>query len=174
VPPLLKHSLPVIISDEKGLSVYEIVKDKQIANIQMTGSWENALSKIESGEFNAETFQKDIEAHATQITKELLETSVTIIGAKECACPKCKTGQMIFFDKVVKCSNPNCTFIIFRNKSEKQLSFNQVTELITNRKTTVIKGFKGKNGKSFDAALVFDEQYKVVFEFTQNKSALAK
>jgi DNA topoisomerase-3 len=81
---------------------------------------------------------------------------------------------MIFFDKVVKCSNPDCIFIIFRNKSEKQLTFNQVNELITNKKTAIIKGFKSKNGKSFDAALVFDEQYKVVFEFAPNKSALAK
>jgi DNA topoisomerase-3 len=163
-----------LLPTEKGLSVYEIVKDKQIANVQMTDRWENALSKIETGEINAETFQKDIEAHATQITKELLETSVTIIGANECECPKCKTGKMIFFDKVVKCSNPDCTFIIFRNKSEKQLTYKQVTELIINKKTTVIKGFKSKNGKLFDAALAFDEQYKVVFEFAQNKSALAK
>jgi len=163
-----------LVPTEKGLSVYEIVKDKQIANVQMTGMWENALSKIETGEITSETFQKDIEAHATQITKELLEKSVTIVGAKECACPKCKTGQMIFFDKVVKCSNPDCIFIIFRNKSEKQLTYKQVTDLIINKKTTVIKGFKSKNGKLFDAALAFDEQYKVVFEFAQNKSALAK
>jgi len=163
-----------LVPTEKGLSVYEIVKDKQIANVQMTGMWENALSKIETGEINAETFQKDIEAHATQITKELLETSVTIIGANECSCPKCKTGKMIFFDKVVKCSNKDCSVVIFRNKSEKLLTYKQITELIINKKTIVIKGFKSKNGKSFDAALVFDEQYKVVFEFAQNKSALAK
>jgi len=163
-----------LIPTEKGLSVYEIVKDKQIANVQMTGIWENALSKIETGEINAETFQKKIEAHATQITKELLETAVTIIGAKDCACPKCKSGQMISYDKVVKCSNPDCSVIIFRNKSEKLLTYKQITELILNLKTGVIKGFKSKNGKSFDAVLVFDEQYKVVFEFAQNKSALAK
>jgi DNA topoisomerase-3 len=163
-----------LVPTEKGLSVYEIVKDKQIANVQMTGMWENALSKIETGEINPETFQKEIEAHVTQITKELLETAVTIIGKKECMCPKCKSGQMIFYDKVVKCSNPDCSVIIFRNKSEKLLTYKQITELITNGKTTVIKGFKSKNGKSFDAALVFDEQYKVVFDFAQNKSALAK
>jgi len=136
--------------------------------------WENALSKIETGEIDVQTFDTQIEVHAAQITKELLDSAVSIIGAKECACPKCKTGQMIFFDKVVKCSNPDCTFIIFRNKSEKQLTYKQVTELIINKKTTVIKGFKSKNGKLFDAALAFDEQYKVVFEFAQNKSALAK
>jgi DNA topoisomerase-3 len=163
-----------LIPTEKGLSVYDIVKDKQIANVQMTGMWENALSKIETGEIDVQTFNKQIEVHATQITKELLETAVTVIGAKDCACPKCKSGQMIFYDKVVKCSNPGCSIIIFRNKSEKLLTYKQITELITNGKTTVIKGFKSKNGKLFDAALIFDEQYNVAFEFAQKKSALAK
>jgi DNA topoisomerase-3 len=163
-----------LVPTEKGLSVYEIVKDKQIANVQMTGMWENALSKIETGEIDVQTFNKQIEVHATQITKELLETAVSIIGKKECMCPKCKSGQMIFYDKVVKCSNQDCAVAIFRNKSEKQLTYKQVTELITNGKTSVIKGFKSKNGKLFDAALVFDEQYKVVFEFAPNRSALAK
>jgi len=158
-----------LVPTEKGLSVYDIVKDKQIANVQMTGRWENTLSKIETGEIEVQTFNKQIEAHATQITKELLDTAVTIIGAKECACPKCKSGRIIFYDKAVKCSNPDCSVIIFRNKSEKQLTDKQVTELITNGKTQLIKGFKSKNGKLFDAALVFDAQYKVVFEFAQKK-----
>ncbi|WP_311156083.1 DNA topoisomerase, partial [Prevotella histicola] len=38
-----------IIPTEKGLAVYEIVKDKKIANAEMTGSWELALAAIEAG-----------------------------------------------------------------------------------------------------------------------------
>jgi DNA topoisomerase-3 len=81
---------------------------------------------------------------------------------------------MIFYDKVVKCSNPDCSVLIFRNKSEKQLNEKQIRELIQNGKTQLIKGFKNRDGKSFDATLVFDEHYNVVFEFAQKKSAIAK
>jgi DNA topoisomerase-3 len=41
--------------------------------------------------------------------------------------------------------------------------------LLTKGKTGTIKGFKSKNGKSFDAALKFDENYKTVFDFSDKK-----
>jgi DNA topoisomerase-3 len=62
-----------LVPTEKGLLVYQAVKDKKIADVGMTGSWENALSKIETGEMSADTFHKGIEVYATQITRELLE-----------------------------------------------------------------------------------------------------
>lgn len=40
----------------------------------------------------------------------------------------------------------------------------QVTDLVLKRKTGLIKGFKSKNGKSFDAFLIFKDN-KVQFEF---------
>ena len=38
------------------------------------------------------------------------------------------------------------TLTIFRNKCDKQLSDKQIVELVTKRKTGLIKGFQGKNG----------------------------
>ena len=49
-----------LVPTEKGLAVYQNVMDKKIADVEMTGMWENALSKIESGEMNAETIRSDI------------------------------------------------------------------------------------------------------------------
>ena len=43
-------------------------------------------------------------------------------------------------------------------------------ELVTKRKTGLIKGFKGKNGKAFDASLVLDEQFNVGFSFPEKKA----
>ena len=45
-----------IIPTEKGLAVYEIVKDKKIANAEMTGAWELALAAIEAGKMPADKF----------------------------------------------------------------------------------------------------------------------
>ena len=61
--------------------------------------------------------------------------------------------------------NENCSLVVFRNKSEKELTDKQITELLTKEKTAVIKGFKSKVGKAFDAGLKFDENYQVVFDF---------
>ena len=61
-----------LVPTEKGLAVYRIVKDKKIADVEMTGMWETALAKIEAGGMDADTFRKGIEVYAAQITAELL------------------------------------------------------------------------------------------------------
>ena len=67
-----------LVPTAKGLAVYDIVRDKKIADVEMTGMWENALSKIESGEMNPDTFHKSTEVHASQITSELLGVQLTL------------------------------------------------------------------------------------------------
>lgn len=158
-----------LVPTEKGLVVHGIVRDKKIADVEMTGMWENALSKIETGEMNAETFRKSIEVYAAQITTELLGVQLSIPSADECRCPKCQSGRILFYSKVAKCSNVDCTLTVFRNKCEKQLTDKQISELLTKGKTGVIKGFKGKTGKMFDASLVLDEQFNVAFVFPEKK-----
>ena len=158
-----------LVPTDKGLAVYKIVKDKKIADVEMTGMWENALAKIEAGGMDADTFRKSIEVYAAQITAELLSVQLSIANDETCPCPKCNSGRILFYPKVAKCSNVDCTLTIFRNKCDKQLSDKQIIELVTKRKTGLIKGFKGKNGKAFDASLVLDEQFNVAFSFPEKK-----
>ncbi|KAA6303941.1 DNA topoisomerase 3, partial [termite gut metagenome] len=107
--------------------------------------------------------------YTRQITTELLETSVSHAGENNCVCPKCKVSPIRFYPKVVKCSDANCGLIVFRSKSEKQLSEKQITGLLTTGKTAIIKGFKSKAGKSFDASLKFDADFQVVYDFPEKK-----
>ena len=158
-----------LVPTDKGLAVYRIVKDKKIADVEMTGMWETALSKIEAGNMDADTFRKGIEVYAAQITAELLSVQLSVAGSETCPCPKCNNGRILFYPKVAKCSNVDCTLTIFRNKCDKQLSDKQIVELVTKRKTGLINGFKGKNGKAFDASLVLDEQFNVAFSFPEKK-----
>lgn len=157
-----------LVPTEKGLAIYSIVKNMRIADVEMTGQWEAALAKIEKGEMKDDTFRKGIEVYATQITSELLASKILYSGSgQEIDCPKCGSGKMSFFPKVVKCAG--CELPIFRSIAGKQLSDAQITELITHRKTGIIKGFQSKAGKSFDASLALDENYKVVFVFPDKK-----
>lgn len=158
-----------LVPTEKGQAVYDIVRDKKIADVEMTGMWENALSKIESGEMNPDTFHKSTEVHASQITSELLEVQLTLSTQQDLSCPKCGTGRILLYPKVAKCNDAGCGLVIFRNKSDKQLSDKQVTELVTAKKTGLIKGFKSKAGKPFDASLAFDDQFNVIFVFPEKK-----
>ncbi|KAA6326869.1 hypothetical protein EZS27_024076, partial [termite gut metagenome] len=47
-------------------------------------------------------------------------------------------------------------------------------DLLTKGRTGIIKGFKSKAGKPFDAALKFDENYRVTFDFPERKTGKGK
>lgn len=154
-----------LVPTGKGLAVYQIVKDKRIADVEMTGQWETALAKIESGEMNPDTFRKGIEVYAAQITEELLQVQVSVADGRHIPCPKCRSGRILLYPKVAKCSNVDCGLTVFRGKGEKQLTDSQITDLVTKGKTSLIKGFRSREGKPFDAYLTFDKDFRTVYGF---------
>lgn len=157
-----------LVPTEKGLALYSVVKTMRIADVRMTGEWEAALAKIERGEMRDGTFREAIEIYTKQITTELLASDKLFTHkGSECPCPKCKTGRMQFFGKVVRCDNAACGLPVFRVKAGKTLSDAEITELLTKGRTEVIKGFNSKQGKKFSAAIAFDGEFNTVFEFPE-------
>ena len=155
-----------LVPTEKGLAVYSTVKGKKIADVEMTGQWETALARIETGEMDVATFRKGIEVYAAQITEELLQVQVSVADGERIPCPKCQSGRILFYPKVAKCSNVDCGLTVFRSKGEKTLTDNQITDLVTKGKTSLIKGFKNRDGKAFDAHVTFDKDFRTVYDFS--------
>lgn len=160
-----------LVPTEKGLALYSVVKQMRIADVAMTGEWEAALARIERGELRAEVFRRQIEEYTAAITSELLTSEKLFTHtASECVCPKCKTGRMQFFGKVVRCDNAACGLPVFRMKAGKTLTDAEITELLTKGRTGVIKGFNSKQGKAFSAIVAFDGEFNTVFEFPEVKN----
>jgi len=159
-----------LVPTEKGLQVYELVKDKKIADVSMTAEWELALQKIENNEADAGAFQKEMEKYASSISNELLQTSIVQNYLPKLVCPKCKSQQLIIRDKIVKCLDEVCSWVQFRNVCGVQIGIADIESLITKNKTSLIKGMKSKVGKQFDAYIVLSEDSKTSFEFAKNKS----
>lgn len=161
-----------LVPTEKGLALYSVVKTMRIADVGMTGEWENELSRIERGEASAEVFRKDIERYTGEITVELLSCG-KLFGHKDsgCTCPKCGTGKMQFFGKVVRCDNAGCGLPIFRMKAGRMLSDDEIRDLLTEGKTKVLKGFKSRQGKNFDATVTFDGDFNTTFVFPEARKA---
>ncbi|WP_455666744.1 DNA topoisomerase III [Phocaeicola sp.] len=160
-----------LVPTNKGLTVYLAVRDKKIADVAMTGQWEAALAKIGTGDMDAGAFHRSIEVYASQITAELLDMAFARQDNRQsCPCPKCKSGNVVIFNKVAKCQNEACGLTVWRTIAKKELSDTQLISLLTNGKTGIIKGLiSGKTGKPFDAAIAFDADYKTVFDFEQKK-----
>ncbi len=159
-----------LVPTEKGLALYSVVKDMRIADVAMTGEWESALAKIERGEMSPDTFREAIVIYTRQITSELL-SSEKLFGHKtsDCPCPKCRTGKMQFFGKVVRCDNPDCGLPVFRQKAGRLLSDAEITDLLLKGETELLKGFKSKQGKSFEAVVAFDNDFNTRFIFPERK-----
>lgn len=159
-----------LMPTEKGLALYSIVKGMDIADVEMTGRWESELAEIEKGKTPHEAFLRDIEGYTRKITTELLACD-KIFGHKAsgCACPKCGTGTMQFYGKVVRCDNPDCALPVFRQIAGRTLTDTEMTDLLANGKTGVLSGFKSKQGKPFSAAVAFDADFNTVFEFPEAK-----
>ncbi len=158
-----------LIPTEKGLQVYELVKDRKIADVAMTAEWELALQKIENNEADARAFQKEMETYAKSITNELLQTNIIHENLPQLICPKCKTQQLIIRDKIVKCSDEVCNWLQFRNVCGLQISIADIESLVKKGKTALLKGMKSKAGKKFDAYIVLNDKAESSFEFEKKK-----
>ena len=161
-----------LVPTEKGLALYSIVRGMDIADVEMTGRWEAELAEIEKGRTPHEAFIRDIEGYTRKITTELL-ASDKLFGHKTsgCACPKCGTGTMQFYGKVVRCDNPDCALPVFRQMAGRTLTDTEMNDLLTQGKTAVLNGFKSKQGKPFSAMVTFDADFNTKFVFPENKSA---
>ncbi len=159
-----------LVPTEKGLALNSVVKTMRIADVAMTGEWEKELARIERGELSADTFRKKIEAYTREITSELLSCD-KLFGSRDsgCACPKCGTGRMRFYGKVVRCDNTECGLLVFRLKAGRTLSDDEIKDLLTDGHTKLLKGFKSKQGKNFDAIVAFDGDYNTTFVFPEKK-----
>ena len=161
-----------LVPTEKGLALHSVVKNMAIANVEMTGKWEAELAKIERGEASADGFTHSIEGYTREITAELLGCD-RLFSHKDSGyqCPKCKQGIMQFFGKVVRCSNKECGMPVFKQVAGKLLTDADITDLLTKGKTRTLNGFTSKQGKSFSAAIAFDENFNTKFVFAERKTA---
>ena len=165
----IRREKKAIVPTEKGLAVYEIVKDKKIANAEMTGSWELALAAIEAGKMPSERFAQGINSYVGTICEELLSLSSEQKSYPVYRCPKCGQQSVGIYAKVAKCRNKDCNFHIFREVCGTMLSEDNIRDLLTTGRTPILNGLTSKAGKKFNARLILNEDYTTSFEFESRK-----
>ena len=165
----IRRDKKAIIPTEKGLVVYEIVKDKKIANAEMTGAWELALAAIEAGKMPADKFSQGINSYVVTICEELLSLTPEQKSYPVYRCPKCGQQSVGIYAKVAKCRHETCGFHVFRKVCGIHLSEDNIRDLISSGRTPILKGLTSKAGKKFNARLVLGEDYITSFEFENKK-----
>ena len=165
----IRRDKKAIIPTEKGLAVYEIVKDKKIANAEMTGSWELALAAIEAGKMPSDKFSQGINSYVSTICEELLSLTPEQKSYPVYRCPKCGQQSVGIYAKVAKCRHETCGFHVFREVCGIHLSEDNIRDLISSGRTPILKGLTCKAGKKFNARLVLGEDHVTSFEFENKK-----
>lgn len=163
-----------VVPTEKGMLIYEAVKDMRVADVELTGCWEKALLQIEGHTLDTETFMRSIRDYTGKATDEILRLSLQAMPGKVFTCPKCKTGKIILHSKVAKCDHDGCGLLVFRKFLNKELTDQHLEQLLSSGSTKLIKGFKGKKGVPFDAAVAFDEGFNLKLSFPKPKSGKGK
>ena len=93
---------------------------------------------------------------------------------REMVCPICskpmKKSKYGYICSDFSRDGSGCDFSVNTEICKKRISEAQVAMLLKNGRTDVIKGFKSKAGKEFDASLVVNkETHKVDFEFARQE-----
>ena len=81
-------------------------------------------------------------------------------------CPKCGALHLKEDYRTYHCET--CGFRLFKNIASRQLSPDEVSTLVTDRKVGPLNGFRSKTGKPFSAILILNEENKPEFEFNNN------
>lgn len=154
-----------LVPTDKGLDVFEVVKEMKIANPEMTGNWELSLAAIEAGALDIGEFEEGIKEYTRQICIELLALTAPTMHYPVYKCPKCGKESFAIYNKVAKCKDEACGFKVFRELCGTFLSDSNIQDLITKGKTPTLKGMTSKAGKKFNARLVLKEDFSTAFEF---------
>ncbi|GGH04443.1 DNA topoisomerase III [Sphingobacterium alkalisoli] len=165
----IKRDKKKLIPTEKGLTVYNLVKDRSISKVTLTGKWEQKLEEMRANKVSYDVFMKHIKDYTAKITKELLQLRIAIVQEEvkpqqkgKIKCPKCQSGHILLFEKVAQCDHyaRGCDFKIWRVLNGVLLEEKEMKNLLEKGRTSELKGVKTKEGNIVNASLVF-ENFKV-------------
>lgn len=155
-----------LIPTEKGLALYHMVKDKEIADVVMTGKWENALNKVGEGKIPANLFNTQIRNYTVKCTQELMNSKLDkssipkrADASLEFVCPKCGS-KFVATDKVCRCTNKECGFFFWRIVCQRRLTERDIKEILQHGETRSKVKLKKKDGKTFEAGLKLEDDGK--------------
>ena len=160
------------VPTEKGVNLYGILPDK-LKNADFSAKLEFDLSQYIDGkgrdiqEIKDET-EEFLHKVFNEVAGSLGMMRDKFQGRKNFGtCPKCGKGIVVEGKRAFGCSNwkNGCDFKIWREVASREMSGEEVKDLVENGRSEHLKGFKNKSGNNFDARLILGEDYNVEFYF---------
>lgn len=158
-------------STDRGCALIDAVPLEELKSAELTGRWEARLAHIAEGRDARDAFMRDVGAHVRGVVEAIAAAKPPApeVFAKEPAivlgnCPVCgkpvSAGRMAYSCETGR----SCAFVVFKTMAKRAISARMVKQLLKDGKTEIVKGFRSKAGKPFDAALEWKDG-KVQFAF---------
>lgn len=171
-----------VVPTKRGFEIYDIVKDLPIGSVATTGDMEFKLKKMEQGEYDYDQFIEEIKQYTSQEVDRLINIEKGKITVTEgdikngigCNCPKCgkpmKESEKSYYCSGYKKDDPeSCNFSIWKIKQQKPITLAMVKSLVSGGSTGLIKGLVKKDGSTFDAEYILDENFELAFKPKEKK-----
>ena len=159
-----------LVPTDKGIALYELVKDKLISQAELTGRWEKGLESIRAERLSPERFMAGIHRFVRKLTEEFLTQPMDYQAPEDgqLVCPKCQRGRVREGAKSYYCSRykAGCDFTVWKKIAGKRITPTMVQALVRQGKTRKLKGFTSRSNQPFEAVLFLDEHQKVAFSFS--------
>lgn len=174
-----------LIATPTGIQLIDTIEDELLKSPELTGEWEYKLRKIESGEYDANTFKEELITMVTELTKKVIDGKGKAIvfeeekpkekkkaepAAKKEAkewdqiqCPKCKQNHLMKGKTAVGCSDfKNCGFKVSFEYFGKKLTDKQLMDLVLKGKTSKLKGFNSHPESTTEGVLTLSTENFIV------------
>lgn len=165
-----------IAPTDAGMALIEVLPVPALRSSKLTGEWEARLVAIAEGEEQRTAFMADIRAFITEavdlvrgtevkgIAAEALTTKREADGPLLGTCPLCQ-GEVRESRKGWACTG--CTLWIPPSIASRELSPRMAKQLLKDRQTKPVKGWKSKAGKAFSAGLILEDSGNIRFHFPE-------
>lgn len=165
-----------LIPTPKGIQLIGYIQDKALLSAELTGEWEMKLNQMSSKSYQRTTYMDEIKAFAKDIVDNVKNSTQAAVGQITNPVGNCPICNAIVSETKMafSCSawrTTQCDFKIWKVIAGKPITDTHAKTLLKSGKTKVIKGFKSREGNSFDAALVLKDN-KVSFEFDNTKNSI--
>ena len=155
-----------LIPTAKGielLRMLEAMRIEELTSPELTGEWEYKLNLMEKGRVTREAFMRETQDLARRIVGNI-KSYDEAKDRKPAGFNNPLDGKPMF-ETPSRWESEDGSLVVRKVLGGRQISGEEVVELLTNKRIGPLPGFRSKQGKPFSAAIRFTDQNKVEFVF---------
>ncbi len=151
-----------LVSTDSGRHLISLIQDPRLKSPELTGEWEFRLKKVERGEYDPETFMREVVEYTSEILRNDISNTVDLRNLGPC--PKCRAPVMRG-KTGYGCSRwrDGCGFAVKDGTLGVTFTPELLHELLFNRRTLEAHPVAGPKGATL-GYLLFDEKGELAFE----------